>query len=48
MAHHFLQRVQNGVQTAAGIAGGQHTAYQIGKSLYGLAQAAAPYALALL
>ena len=48
MAHLFLQRVQRGVQTAAGVAGGLQTAYQIGKGIYGLAQAAAPYALALL
>ena len=48
MAQRFLQRVQNGVQTAAGIASGLHTASQIGKGIYGLAQAAAPFALALM
>ena len=48
MAQHFLQRVQSGAQTAADIAGGLRTAYQIGKPIYGLAQTTAPFALALL
>ena len=48
MAHAFVQQVQRGVQTAAGVAGGLRAAYQIGKGIYGLAQAAAPYALPLL
>ena len=30
MARSFLQQVQGGVQTAAGVAGGLRTAYQIG------------------
>ena len=42
------QRIAQHAQTAAHIAGAAHTAWQIGKRLYGLAQAAAPYAAMLL
>ena len=42
------QRIAQHAQTAASIAGAAHTAWQIGKGLYGLAQAAAPYAAMLL
>jgi hypothetical protein len=48
MAHQWLHKVQEHAQTAATIAGAAHTAYQIGKGIYGLAQAAAPYAALLL
>ena len=41
------QRIAQHAQTAASIAGAAHTAWQIGKGLYGLAQAAAPYAAML-
>ena len=42
----IMNRVAQHAQTAAHIAGAAHTAWQIGKGLYGLAQAAAPYAAA--
>ena len=48
MAHHWLEKAQEHAQTAATLAGAAHTAYQVGKGLYGLAQAAAPYAAMLL
>ena len=43
-----MEKAQEHAQTAATIAGAAHTAYQVGKGLYGLAQAAAPYAALLL
>ena len=42
------QRIAQHAQMAAQVAGAAHTAWQIGKGLYGLAQAAAPYAAMLL
>jgi glutamate synthase domain-containing protein 2 len=48
MAHQWLQKVQQHAQTALHVAGALHTGYQVGKALYGLAQAAAPFAAALL
>ena len=42
------QRIAQRAQTAASIAGAAHTAWQIGKGVYGLAQAAAPYGAMLL
>ena len=42
------QRIAQHAQTAASIAGAARTAWQIGKGIYGLAQAAAPYAAMLL
>ena len=42
------QRIAQHAQTAAHVAGVAHAAWQIGKGLYGLAQAAAPYAAMLL
>ena len=42
------RRIAQHAQTAARIAGPAHTAWQIGKGLYGLAQAAAPLAAVLL
>ena len=44
----IVNRVAQHAQTAARFAGAAHTAWQIGKGLYGLAQAAAPYAAMLL
>lgn len=43
---HFMERAGRAARTAARVAGAVHTAYQVGKGLYGLAQAAAPYAAA--
>ena len=48
MAHQWLQKVQEHAQTAATTAGAAHTAYQVGKGLYGLGVAVAPYAAVLL
>ena len=43
MGHKLLDRVHHAVSTTAKVVGGLHTAYQIGKGIYGLAQTAAPY-----
>ena len=45
MAHHWLPRLQRGLDTAARTISAAHSAYQIGKAIYGLARAA-PYAAA--
>lgn len=45
---HFMERASRAANTVARVAGAAHTAYQVGKGLYGLAQAAAPYAALLL
>jgi hypothetical protein len=45
---HFMERASRAANTVARVAGAAHTAYQVGKGLYGLAQAAAPYAAMLL
>ena len=41
-------RFSNGAQMAAKFAGAAHTAYQVGKAVYGLGVAVAPYAALLL
>ena len=41
-------RFSAGAQTAAKFAGAAHTAYQVGKAVYGLGAAVAPYAALLL
>ena len=43
MGHTFLDRANRVLGTTAKVVGGLHTAYQIGKGIYGLAQTAAPY-----
>ena len=48
MAHHQLNKVVSGLKTAGQVAGALHTAYQVGKGLYSLGAAAAPYAALLL
>ena len=45
---HFMERASRAANTVARVAGAAHTAYQVGKGIYGLAQAAAPYAALLL
>ena len=37
-----------GLTTAGQVAGAAHTAYQVGKAIYGIGQAVAPYAAMLL
>ena len=55
MAHHWLPHLERGLNTAARTLAVAHSAYQIGKAIYGLARAApaiyglaraAPYAAA--
>ena len=41
-------RFSNGAQTVAKFAGAAHTAYQVGKAIYGFGAAVAPYAALLL
>ena len=48
MAHSWTQRLNQGLATTAQVAGAAHTAYQVGKAIYGLAGAVAPYAALLL
>lgn len=48
MAHQWLNKVQQHAQTALHVAGALHAGYQVGKTIYGLAQAAAPFAAAFL
>ena len=48
MAHMWAERFERGARTAAQVAGAAHTAYQVGKVVYGIGQAVAPYAAALL
>jgi hypothetical protein len=48
MAHPFINKVTGHINTAAKIAGAAHTAYQIGKGLWSVGQAVAPYAALLL
>ena len=45
---HFMERASRAANTVARVAGAAHTAYQVGKGIHGLAQAAAPYAALLL
>ena len=44
MAHMWAEKFQRGAQTAAHVAGAVHTAYQVGKAIYGIGSAVAPYA----
>ena len=53
MTHHMVPRqpswtrsLQRGVNTVAKTLGAVHSAYSVGKALYGLARGAAPYAAA--
>jgi hypothetical protein len=46
MGHTFLNRTHRVVSNTAKVVGALHTAYQIGKGVYGLAQTAAPYVAA--
>ena len=48
MAHSWIQRANQGLTTAAQVAGAAHTAYQVGKAIYGIGSAVAPYAALLL
>jgi hypothetical protein len=48
MAHSWQQKVNQGLTTAAQVAGAAHTAYQVGKAIYGIGQAVLPYAALLL
>jgi hypothetical protein len=45
MAHRWLPHLERGLNTAARTITAAHSAYQIGKAIYGLARAA-PYAAA--
>ena len=47
MAHSWHQKLHQGLTTAAQVAGAAHTAYQVGKAIYGIGQAVAPYAALL-
>ena len=48
MAHMWAEKFQRGAQTAAQVAGAAHTAYQVGKAIYGIGAAVVPYAALLL
>ena len=48
MAHSWTQKVNQGLTTAAQVAGAAHTAYQVGKAIYGIGQVVAPFAAMLL
>ena len=48
MALQWTEKFNRGAQTAAKFAGAAHTAYQVGKAVYGLGAAVAPYAALLL
>ena len=48
MAHSWSQKFNQGLATTAQIAGTAHTAYQVGKAIYGIGQAVLPYAALLL
>ena len=48
MAHMWAEKFERGARTAAQVVHHAHTAYQIGKAIYGLGAAAAPYAALLL
>jgi hypothetical protein len=47
MAHSWTQKLHQGLSTAAQAVGAAHTAYQVGKAIYGIGQAVAPYAALL-
>ena len=48
MAHSWTQRLHQGLATTAQVAGAAHTAWHVGKAIYGLGTAVAPYAALLL
>jgi hypothetical protein len=48
MAHSWTQKLNQGLSTAAQVAGAAHSAYQVGKAIYGIGSAVAPYAALLL
>ena len=48
MAHQWAEKFERGARTAAQVAGVVHTACQVGKAVYGIGQAVAPYAALLL
>ena len=48
MAHSWTQKLNKGLTTAAQVAGAAHSAYQVGKAIYGIGSAVAPYAALLL
>ena len=48
MALQWTDTFSRGAQTVAKFAGAAHTAYQVGKAVYGLGAAVAPYAALLL
>ena len=48
MAHSWQQKVNQGLTTAAQVAVAAHTAYQVGKRIYGVGSAVLPYAAMLL
>ena len=47
MAHSWTQKLNKGLTTAAQVAGAAHSAYQVGKAIYGIGSAVAPYAALL-
>ena len=48
MAHSWADKFTRGLRTTAQVAGAAHTAYQVGKAIYGIGSAVAPYAALLL
>ena len=48
MAHQWVEKFERGARTVAQVAGAVHTAYQVGKAVYGIGSAIAPYAAMLL
>ena len=48
MALQWTDKFSRGARTVAKFAGAAHTAYQVGKAVYGLGAAVAPYAALLL
>jgi hypothetical protein len=47
MAHSWTHKLNRGLKTAAQVVGAAHTAYQVGKAVYGIGSAVAPYAALL-
>ena len=48
MAHRWAENLERGAWTAAQLAGAAHAAYQVGKAVYGIGSAIAPYAAMLI
>ena len=48
MAHSWSQKFNQHLATAAQVAGTAHTAYQVGKAIYGIGQVVLPYAALML